>query len=104
MMRILCLLGLLVGIALPPLPLTAATAETDPDQLVAKADAIRFPSEAFQVAVLVTTTAPGRDPEVHQYQVLQKGHDNSVVRTLAPASERGQIMLLRGADLWIFLP
>jgi len=81
----------------------AGAAVPDPDALVAAADAIRFPTEAFQIQVKVTTS--GRSaPDVHEYQVLQKGHDQSVVRTLSPASEKGQVMLLKGADLWVFMP
>jgi outer membrane lipoprotein-sorting protein len=71
----------------------------DADALVAAADAIRFPAEPFQVEVKVST---GQD--MHAYQVLQKGHENSVVRTTFPASEKGQVMLLKGADLWVFMP
>jgi hypothetical protein len=75
----------------------------DANDLVKAADAIRFPTEPFQVEVKVTTTGKsGQD--MHAYQVLQKGHDNSVVRTTAPASEKGQVMLLKGADLWVFMP
>ena len=76
----------------------------DPTDVVAAADTIRFPSEAFQVSVTVTSTTATGSPELHEYQVLQSGHDKSVVRTLKPASEAGQVMLLRGADLWVFLP
>jgi outer membrane lipoprotein-sorting protein len=75
----------------------------DADAFVAAADAIRFPTEPFQVEVKVTTTGKSGQG-VHAYQVLQKGHDNSVVRTTAPASEKGQVMLLKGADLWVFMP
>lgn len=78
-----------------PLPALAL----DADALVAAADAIRFPTEPFQVEVKVTSGS-----DVHAYQVLQKGHENSVVRTTFPASEKGQVMLLKGADLWVFMP
>jgi outer membrane lipoprotein-sorting protein len=81
-----------------------AVAEPKADALVAKADAIRFPTEPFQVLVTVYTRDRDGDTGKHVYQVLQKGHENSVVRTLEPESERGQVMLLRGADLWVFLP
>lgn len=74
------------------------------EDIVTAADQIRFPDEGFQVSVHVTSLVPNRDPELHEYQVLQSGHDKSVVRTLAPASEAGQVMLLRGPDLWVFLP
>lgn len=96
------------AVALFALPLllaltSVARAASDANALVAAADAIRFPTEAFQIQVKVTTS--GRSaPDVHEYQVLQKGHDQSVVRTLSPASEKGQVMLLKGADLWVFMP
>lgn len=72
--------------------------------IVEKADRIRFPKSGFQVEVRITTTGPDQEPDIREYRVLQKGNDKSVVQTTAPASERGQIMLLRGSDLWVFLP
>lgn len=87
------------------LPASAvAPADVDADALVSRADAIRFPSDSFQVLVTVMASRNGTPSERHVYQVLQKGHDNAVVRTLEPDSERGQVMLLKGADLWVFLP
>jgi len=86
------------------LPGGAASAAPDPASLVARADEIRFPSQPFQVLVTVTSIRDEEHSERHIYQVLQKGHERSVVRTLAPDSEKGQVMLLRDADLWIFLP
>lgn len=85
-------------------PGAASSAVLDPTAIVARADEIRFPGEGFQVSVKVKTLAPGRDAEHHEYQVLQNGHEKSLVRTLAPASEAGQVMLMRGPDLWVFLP
>ena len=42
--------------------------------------------------------------ESREYKVLSKGNENSVVMITEPASERGQIMLMKGRDLWLFLP
>jgi hypothetical protein len=36
--------------------------------------------------------------------VLSRGNENTIVQVLEPASERGQAMLMRGRDLWIFMP
>lgn len=94
---------LLLSVLLSILSPVLQAATPDADALVAAADAIRFPTEAFQIQVKVTTSGRG-DPDVHEYQVLQKGHDQSVVRTLFPASEKGQVMLLKGSDLWVFMP
>ena len=75
-----------------------------PDESVAAADRIRFPEGGFQVSVKVATLAEGRKPKLHHYLVLQDGLEKSIVRTLAPASEAGQVMLMRGKNLWVFLP
>ena len=72
--------------------------------IVEKADHIRLPQEAFQVDVSITTTAPEKDPEVRKYRILSKGNDNTIVLTLEPLIDRGQILLMRGRDLWIFMP
>ncbi|MFT4582960.1 MAG: hypothetical protein ACI915_005284 [Gammaproteobacteria bacterium] len=77
----------------------------DANDIVVKADEIRFPSYAFQVDIDVTTikqnTATG---DVRKYRVLSKGNDRTLVNTVAPASEKGQFLLMRDKDLWVFLP
>lgn len=72
--------------------------------IVEKADQVRFPSEGFQVDVTITTTGSGTSSEVRKYRVLSKGNTNSIVRITEPASERGQILLMKGRDLWVFMP
>ena len=72
--------------------------------ILAKSDEIRFPAEGFQVDINITSTAPGQAPEARKYRVLSKGNENTVVMILEPASERGQIMLMKGRDLWVFMP
>jgi outer membrane lipoprotein-sorting protein len=72
--------------------------------ILEKADEIRFPNAGFQVDINITSTAPEQDVDKRKYRVLSKGNDNTVVMILEPASERGQIMLMKGRDLWIFMP
>ena len=72
--------------------------------IIEKADQVRFPPESFQVDVTIATTDRNSDPDVRKYRVLSKGNTNSVVMVTEPASERGQIMLMKGRDLWIFMP
>ncbi|MGH8714205.1 MAG: outer membrane lipoprotein-sorting protein [Casimicrobiaceae bacterium] len=72
--------------------------------ILEKADRIRFPQEGFQVDVAIVTTTEGQPAEERRYRVLSKGNDNSVVMVVEPASDRGQILLMKGHDLWIFLP
>src|SRR4030095_11243106 len=42
--------------------------------------------------------------EERKYRVLSKGNENTIVMVTEPASARGQIMLMKGRDLWVFLP
>lgn len=84
----------------------AALPEDDAEAraIVEKADQIRFPAEGFQVDVDINTLQADADAEARSYRVLSKGNENTVVMVTAPASERGQIMLMKGRDLWIFMP
>lgn len=72
--------------------------------ILSKSDEIRFPAEGFQVDVDITSSSPWQATETRKYRVLSKGNENTIVMILEPASERGQIMLMRGRDLWVFMP
>jgi outer membrane lipoprotein-sorting protein len=75
--------------------------------IVEKADQVRFPAEGFQVDISITSTQSGQAAqggESRKYRVLSKGNDNTVVMLTEPAAERGQIILMKGRDLWVFMP
>ena len=72
--------------------------------IVEKADQVRFPTEPFQVDVDIVTTRQGERNEARKYRVLSKGNDNTIVTLTEPASERGQSMLMKGRDLWVYMP
>ena len=98
-------LGLLAALAL--LGGGSCLAADDPDlarSIVAKADEIRFPAEGFQVTIDIVSTSPGEQPDERKYKILSKGNEKTIVQTLEPASDRGQAMLMRGRDLWVFMP
>jgi outer membrane lipoprotein-sorting protein len=80
------------------------TEEADAATLVEKADAIRFPRESFETQIVVTNYNDGEAGDVRQYKVMSRGNENTIVLTESPASERGQALLMRGRDLWIFMP
>jgi len=71
---------------------------------VENADLIRFPAEGFQVDVSIATIQQGKPAETRIYRVLSKGNENTVVMVVEPAAERGQIILMKGRDLWVFMP
>lgn len=92
-----------------PCPLPAETAPQGNDDdlaktIVEKADHVRFPVEPFEAFVSITSTDADGPIEPRRYRILAKGQDNTIVMVTEPASERGQILLMKGRDLWIFLP
>jgi hypothetical protein len=54
--------------------------------------------------VKIRSSEEGSPAEERLYKVLSKGNENTIVMTVEPAAERGQILLMRGRDLWVFLP
>jgi len=72
--------------------------------ILEKADQVRFPAQGFEVLVTIATNTSDGSNESRKYRVLSKGNENTIVMTTEPASERGQVMLMKGRDLWIFLP
>ena len=99
------LLASLAGvIVLSMVPRGHAADDAPAKNIVERADRIRFTQAGYQVNVKITTSSPGRDQEVKEYEVLSKGNDKTVIRTLAPASDKGQVLLMRDRDLWVFLP
>lgn len=100
----------LLGAALTAVALLAGTPAIadDPTELakaiVAKADEIRFPRDGFQVMIDISSVTSGEQPEDRKYRILSKGNENTIVQTLEPAADKGQAMLMRGRDLWVFMP
>jgi outer membrane lipoprotein-sorting protein len=85
----------------------AAASAADDDvakTIVEKADRIRFPQSGYQVNVRITTTGAGREPEVRDYEIFSKGNDRTIIRTLTPAADKGQALLMRDRDLWFYSP
>ena len=72
--------------------------------ILKRADEVRFPAEGYELTVSIRTTTAGKETDSRTYRVLSKGNDNTVVMVTEPASERGQIMLMKGRDLWLFVP
>ena len=73
---------------------SAAPTQISAEEILRRADAVRFPQEAFEVGVDIRTTVDGKPTGQGVYKVLSKGNENSLVLTLEPASERGQILLM----------
>jgi outer membrane lipoprotein-sorting protein len=92
----------------PAFLLAQAVPQADDDELarsiVEKADRVRFPGEAFETSVAISSTDANGPADVRRYRIFAKGQENTIVMVMEPASERGQALLMKGHDLWIFLP
>lgn len=89
--------------AIPSMAQTPADADAA-KAIVQKADEIRFPAQGFEVGVRIQTFEGATEGDAREYKVLSKGNESSIVMVLTPASERGQILLMKGRDLWLFVP
>lgn len=95
----ICCLVLSLCVSIP----AGAKEAIDAARIVENADQIRFPTQGFQVDARVVSITDGAR-SVHQYRILSQNKDNTIVMTTAPAAERGQTMLVKGQDLWVFMP
>ena len=99
-------LGVMLVASLGAFAQDALAPADDPNarRIVEEADRIRFPAEGFQVDVAIVTTGKDKEPDERKYRVLSKGNDSTVVMVTEPPSEKGQILLMKGRELWVFLP
>lgn len=102
--RICLLLALFAAFGPCAFAPVAAQPALSAQEIVRRADEARFPREGFEVVVNIRTLQSGHAADARLYKVLSKGNENTIVMTLEPASERGQILLMKGRDLWMFLP
>jgi outer membrane lipoprotein-sorting protein len=93
-----------VGFALLSCIVLTAAAQPSAEDILRRADEARFPQEGVEAAVLVRTFEDGQLTEQRSYKILSKGNENTLVLTLEPAVDRGQILLMKERDLWLYLP
>lgn len=74
-------------------------AQISPKAMVQKADAIRNPSDSFEMKVKVETSETQQE-----FDVYLKGNDKTVIVTKEPARDRGRNMLMLGQDFFAYIP
>lgn len=89
--------------ALPALGIQDAS-QLMPESVVALADQVRNPQIDYIGEAVVTSVKPGASNKKEEYEILVKGRDLAVVKTLSPANERGTSFLQDHKDVWSFLP
>ena len=79
-------------------------AQLTPDEIVKKVDNVRNPEMDYTVTAKVTSHKVNRPDRIGVYEVLMKGRENTIVKTMEPQTERGRSLLMRGPDFWAFFP
>jgi outer membrane lipoprotein-sorting protein len=82
----------------------AQTVVPTPKELIERVDEVRFPKGGFETEVKIASTKSGEATEERLYRVLARGADNSIVQVLEPAADKGQSLLMKGRDLWLYVP
>jgi outer membrane lipoprotein-sorting protein len=103
----LLLMSSILVSAQSPSPAPAANAaggDPEAQNILEKAEQIRFPTEGFEVQIAVTTTNQGQVTDARKYRVMSKGNSKTVALLTEPATDRGQILLMNGRDFWVYLP
>ena len=76
----------------------------DAAAILKKVDAYRTPLESFAIDVELTAYTPHDQPESSKFRVYGKGSDRSVVEFLAPATEKGKLLLMLRDAMWFYMP
>jgi len=100
----------ILALSLASIPSAPAQMNAGPQEdqrakiILQKSDEVRFPAQGFEVSVTIQTSQHDKATESREYKILSKGNEDTIVMVTSPASERGQIMLMKQRDLWVFLP
>ena len=87
-------------------PSFAQTEQTEltAQEILLQADEVRNPQLDYTAQVKVTSVKPEKEPRIGTYEVLIKGKEKTLIKTLSPAVERGRILLMKNRDMWAYLP
>ncbi len=82
----------------------APTLAASPEDILRKTDEIRLPTKDFTMLARVTSNKPKKEPKIGIYEVMSKGRDRSLIKTLAPPVDKDRLLLMREENLWAYLP
>ncbi|HKY63710.1 MAG TPA: outer membrane lipoprotein-sorting protein [bacterium] len=87
------------------LMLGASTAGAiEPDEIVAKADAVRVPKGSYEFEAAIVNYEGETKQSESGYKVYVRDLEHSLVEFRSPAAEKGKSLLMIQEDLWIYLP
>lgn len=102
MKKTMILLAITVSCAIFQLKELSAE-EISAKQILEYADEIRAPQADYRVTARIISKKPGKEDKIAVYEILMKGKDKTIIKTLEPAVDRGTSLLMLRYDLWAFL-
>ncbi len=81
----------------------ALSEEITARQILEYCDEIRTPQTDYTVRATVTSQTPNKEDKIAVYEILMKGKDKTIIKTLAPEADKGTSLLMLRYDLWVFL-
>ena len=83
-----------------PFARSARAAALSPGDILARADDVRNPAESY----FLRLSLDNGDSDVWDLEVNSNSNRQCLVKTLAPARERGRAMLMVDENMWAYLP
>lgn len=85
-------------------PINCVFAQLSASEIIKKVDEVRNPQMDYITSVEVVSYSLGHEPKSATYDVMVKGKDRTIIKTVLPKVERGRILLMRDRNLWAFFP
>lgn len=79
-------------------------AELAPEEIIRKVDEVRSPQVDYTTTVHVKNFSTSGEGQSSTFEVLVKGSEKTVIKTILPEVERGRVLLMRDNNLWAFFP
>ncbi len=82
---------------------TSPLAAADANAILQRSDAYRGALNSFSIDVDLTTYE-GTKSQTSKFRVYAKGSDRSIVEFLAPATDKGRLLLMLRDAMWVYMP
>lgn len=73
------------------------------EKILQNMDAVRNPQSDYRVTARLISKKPGKTNKTAAYEILMKGQEKTIIKTLEPEIDRGTSLLMLRYDLWVFL-
>lgn len=80
---------------------SVASASDNPNEILKKADDIRCPAEDFVMNVTILDKKENKESKL---EVFTKGQTKTLIKTLAPARDKGRNLLMLDESMWAWVP